>query len=173
VVEILVKRDEIRSQAKDMLNRSLNRYGLIVDDIYISNITFSKDYQDAIERKQTAQQNVEAERQILAQKEIQAQQVVIDARGKADARVASADGEAKANTAVTASISPQLIEYLRWTRWDGKLPLVVGEGQPLLNVPITPTDAATSAATTPADASAPSPRPTPSTIAPRPSPTPR
>jgi len=136
VTEILVKRDEIRTRAKQMLGANLERYGIVVDDIYISNISFSKDYQDAIEKKQTAQQNVEAERQILAQKEVQAQQNVVDAKGKADARVASAEGEAKANDALTASLSPQLIDYTRWTRWDGKLPLVSGESQPLVNIPL-------------------------------------
>src|SRR5262245_42609271 len=97
VTEILVKRDEIRTRAKEMLGHNLQRYGIVVDDIYISNIAFSRDYQEAIERKQTSQQNVEAERQILAQKEIQAQQAVVEAKGRADARVATAEGEAIAN----------------------------------------------------------------------------
>lgn len=136
VTEILVKRDEIRARAKEMLGHNLQRYGIVVDDIYISNIAFSRDYQEAIERKQTSQQNVEAERQILAQKEIQAQQAVVEAKGRADARVATAEGEAIANARLTSSISPQLVDYLRWTRWDGKLPLVTGEGQTLLTMPL-------------------------------------
>jgi prohibitin 2 len=136
VTDILIKRDEMRTRAKEMLGQNLQRYGIVVDDIYISNISFSKEYQDAIEKKQTAQQNVEAERQILAQKEVQAQQNIIDARGKADARIATAEGEAKANEVLTASLSPQLIDYTRWTRWDGKLPLVSGETQPLLSIPL-------------------------------------
>ncbi|HEX3244469.1 MAG TPA: prohibitin family protein [Chloroflexota bacterium] len=134
--EILVRRDEIRTTARTMLGQNLSRYGIVVDDIYVSNISFSKDYQDAIERKQTAQQNVETEQQILAQKEIQAQQAVVEARGKAEARVTSADGDARSNERLTASISPQLIEYLRWTRWDGKLPLFSGSQSPFVSVPL-------------------------------------
>src|SRR5438067_1797710 len=136
VTDILVKRDEIRNRAKEMLGANLQRYGIVVDDIYISNISFSRDYQEAIEKKQTAQQNVEAERQILAQKEVQAQQAVVEAKGKADARVATAEGDATANARLTASITPQLVDYLRWTKWDGKLPLVSGESQPLLTLPL-------------------------------------
>ncbi|MEA2639775.1 MAG: hypothetical protein QOF51_1169 [Chloroflexota bacterium] len=136
VTDILVKRDEIRARAKEMLGVNLSRYGIVVDDIYISDIAFSKDYQDAIERKQTAQQNVEAERQIFSQKEVQAQQALVDARGKADARVAAAEGEAKANQALTASITPQLIQYTQWSKWDGKLPAVTSGSQPLLTLPI-------------------------------------
>lgn len=136
VTEILVKRDEIRTRAKEMLGANLQRYGIVVDDIYISDIAFSPDYQGAIEKKQTAQQNVEAERQILAQKAVQAQQVVVEAQGQADARVATAEGDAQANALLTASITPQLIDYLRWTKWDGKLSLVSGGAQTLLSLPL-------------------------------------
>jgi regulator of protease activity HflC (stomatin/prohibitin superfamily) len=137
VTEILGRRDEIRSTARTMLGQNLERYGIVVDDIYISNISFSKEYQDAIERKQTAQQNVETEQQILAQKEIQAQQAIVEARGRAEARVTAADGDARANELLAESISPQLIEYLRWTRWDGKLPLFSGSSQsPFVSIPL-------------------------------------
>ena len=120
---------------KEKLAANLDRYGIVIDDIYISNISFAADYQAAIERKQTAQQNVETEQQILRQKEIQAQQVVIDAKGKAEATVAAAEGEARANQVRSAGITPQLIEYLRWTRWDGRLPLVSGDATPLVTLP--------------------------------------
>jgi regulator of protease activity HflC (stomatin/prohibitin superfamily) len=135
VTEILAKREEIRLKAKEKLGANLARYGIVVDDIYIADIAYSSDYQTAIERKQTAQQNVETEQQVLRQKEIQAQQAVVEARGKADAAVAAAEGEAKANLARAATISPQLIEYLRWTRWDGRLPAVVGGEASLVGLP--------------------------------------
>ena len=135
VTEILAKREEIRLQAKEKLGANLARYGIIVDDIYISNIAFSPEYQQAIERKQTAQQNVETEQQILRQKEIQAQQVVVDARGRAEAVVAGAEGEARANQVRASGITPELIEYLRWTRWDGRLPMVSGDASPLITLP--------------------------------------
>lgn len=178
VTEILVKRDEIRSIAKSMLGANLQQYGIVVDDIYISNISFSKEYQDAIERKQTAQQNVETETQLLAQKEIQAQQAIVEARGRAEARVTAAEGDARANERLASSISPQIIEYLRWTRWDGRLPLVTGEQAALVNLPLDRAegDAGSSRAATDA-AAAGQPQPGVPTRAPatpvRPTPTPR
>ena len=57
--QILAKRDEIRSRAKQALGENLARYHLIVDDIYISDISFSAEYSTAIEQKQVAQQQVE------------------------------------------------------------------------------------------------------------------
>lgn len=135
VTQILQQRDDIRRRAREKLGENLKRYGVIVDDIYISNIQFSKDYQTAIEKKQTAQQNVETEQQVLAQKQVQAQQRVVDAKAEADAQVVKAQGEATANEVRTKSISPQLIDYLRWTRWDGKLPMVTSGGNTLFQIP--------------------------------------
>src|SRR5207248_395338 len=145
---ILGKRDEIRARAREALGKNIERYGVTVDDVYLSSVTFSPEYQQAIERKQTAQQQVEAERQVLAQKGVQAQQAVVEAKGKADARVAAAEGDAKGNQLLTESLSPQLIDYLRWTRWDGRLPQVTGGGSgTLISVPLpTPEPSATPAA---------------------------
>ena len=67
VNDILAKRDEIRSLAKTQLAANLSQYHIIVDDIYIANIAFSDSFQQAIEAKQVAQQQVQTEQQILAQ----------------------------------------------------------------------------------------------------------
>src|SRR5262245_26143806 len=149
--DILGKRDEIRARAREALGKNIERYGVTVDDVYLSNITFSPEYQQAIERKQTAQQQVEAERQVLAQKGVQAQQAVVEAKGKADARIASAEGDARANQLLTESLSPQLIDYLRWTRWDGRLPQVTGGGSgTLISVPLPTAEPSATPAAAPA-----------------------
>ncbi len=111
VNDILAKRDEIRSLAKAQLAQNLSQYHIIVDDIYISNIAFSDAFQQAIEAKQVAQQQVQTEQQILAQKQIQAQQVVAAAKGEADATVTLAEGQAKANGLLNASLTDQILQY--------------------------------------------------------------
>ena len=122
VNEILAKRDEIRSLAKDLLGANLAQYHIIVDDIYIANIAFSAEFQQAIEDKQVAEQRVQTELQILAQKRIQADQAVAQAKGEADsnvtlaegqakATVALANGQAEANQALAASLNDQILQY--------------------------------------------------------------
>jgi regulator of protease activity HflC (stomatin/prohibitin superfamily) len=111
VNDILAKRDEIRKLAKDQLGANLAQYHIIVDDIYIANIAFSAGFQQAIEDKQVAQQQVQTEQQILAQKQIQAQQAVAQAKGQADATVTLAEGQAKANDLLNASLSDQILQY--------------------------------------------------------------
>ena len=137
--EILAKRDEIRSRAKKALGDNLARYQLIVDDIYISNIAFSPEYEAAIEQKQVAQQQVETERQILAQKQIQAQQRVAEAQGTADANVVNAKGEAaatierangqaEANRQLAASLTDPVLIYTYIQKLTDKLQVVVVPG---------------------------------------------
>jgi len=122
VDQILGARDEIRSKAKDALAANLAQYHIIVDDIYIANISFSDEFQRAIEAKQVAQQQVQTETQILAQKRIQAEQAVAQAQGQADsnvklaegqaaATIALANGQATANEALAASLSDQILQY--------------------------------------------------------------
>ena len=111
VNDILAKRDEIRSLAKDQLGANLAQYHIIVDDIYIANIAFSEAFQQAIEDKQVAQQRVQTEQQILEQKRIQAQQAVAAAQGQADATVTLAEGQAKANDLLSASLTDQILQY--------------------------------------------------------------
>jgi regulator of protease activity HflC (stomatin/prohibitin superfamily) len=111
VNDILAKRDEIRSLAKDQLGANLAQYHIIVDDIYIANIAFSDAFQQAIEDKQVAQQQVQTQQQILEQKKIQAQQAVAAAQGEADATVTLAEGQAKANELLSASLTDQILQY--------------------------------------------------------------
>lgn len=120
--DILAKREEIRHLTVAKLQLKLNPYGIIVDDVAISNIDFSPQYKAAIEAKQVAEQQVQTEKQILQQRVQQAEQVKAQAQGEADARVIQATGNAEAalieaeaqasvNRQIAASITEELIQY--------------------------------------------------------------
>ncbi len=134
ITEILPKREEIRKRAMTKLGENLARYHIIVDDIYISNIRFSPEYEKAIEAKQVAQQQVETQRQILAQREIEAQQKVVTAKGEAESILVVAQGQAKANEALSRSLSPILVQYKSIERWNGVLPQVSGGAIPFVDL---------------------------------------
>jgi regulator of protease activity HflC (stomatin/prohibitin superfamily) len=125
VDQILGARDEIRAKAKDALAANLAQYHIIVDDIYIANIAFSDAFQQAIEAKQVAQQQVQTEQQILAQRKIQAEQAVAQAQGQADANVALANGQATANKALAASLSDQILQYQYIQKLTDKIQVVL------------------------------------------------
>jgi regulator of protease activity HflC (stomatin/prohibitin superfamily) len=132
--EILPKREEIRKRAMAKLGDNLARYHIIVDDIYFANIRFSPEYEKAIEAKQVAQQQVETQRQVLAQREIEAQQKVATAKGEAESIQVVAQGQAKANDALSRSISPILVQYKSVEKWNGILPQVSGSAVPFIDL---------------------------------------
>ncbi len=132
--EILPKREEIRQRAMKKLGDNLSRYHIIVDDIYFANIRFSAEYEGAIEAKQVAQQQVETQKQVLAQREIEAQQKVATAKGEAESILVVAQGQAKANDALSRSISPILVQYKSIEKWNGILPQVSGGAIPLIDL---------------------------------------
>lgn len=134
VTEILPKREEIRKRASTKLGENLSRYHIIVDDIYLSNIRFSSEYERAVEAKQVAQQQVETQRQVLAQREIEAQQKVATAKGEAESIQVVAQGQAKANEALSRSISPILVQYKSIEKWNGILPQVSGASVPFIDL---------------------------------------
>ena len=132
--EILPKREEIRQRAMKKLGDNLSRYHIIVDDIYFANIRFSSGYEGAVEAKQVAQQQVETQRQVLAQREIEAQQKVATAKGEAESILVVAQGQAKANDALSRSISPILVQYKGIEKWNGILPQVSGGAVPFIDL---------------------------------------
>ncbi len=134
ITEILPKREEIRKRAMTKLGDNLARYHIVVDDIYFANIRFTPDYEKAIEAKQVAQQQVETQRQILAQREIEAQQKIATAKGEAESILVVAQGQAKANDALSRSISPILVQYKSIEKWNGILPQVSGGAIPLIDL---------------------------------------
>ena len=134
ITEILPKREDIRKRAMIKLVDNLARYHIIVDDIYFANIRFSPEYEKAIEAKQVAQQQVETQRQVLFQREIEAQQKVATAKGEAESILVVAQGQAKANEALSRSISPILVQYKSIEKWNGILPQVSGGGIPLIDI---------------------------------------
>ncbi|MFB3884371.1 MAG: prohibitin family protein [Thermodesulfobacteriota bacterium] len=134
ITEILPKREEIRKRAMTKLGDNLARYHIIVDDIYFANIRFSPEYERAVEAKQVAQQQVETQRQVLAQREIEAQQKVATAKGEAESILVVAQGQAKANDALSRSLSSILVQYKSIEKWNGILPQVSGGGIPLVDL---------------------------------------
>ena len=125
VDSILGARDEIRSKAKAALAENLSQYHIIVDDIYIANISFSPEFQAAIEAKQVAQQQVQTEQQVLAQKQIQAQQAVVAAKGQADSQVALATGQAEANRLLAESLSDPVLQYQLVNKLSDKISVML------------------------------------------------
>ena len=110
-VDVLPHREDIRIAVRDKLSHELDPYSITVNDLLIDNIHFDDAFTQAIEQKQVATQNAQAEANKVAISEAQAKQKAATAQGDADALRINAQGQADANNLLNASLTPQLIQF--------------------------------------------------------------
>lgn len=142
--DILQQRPKIKNDVQDGLTKWLAKYGIQVTEVSIKDIRFDKDFEQAVERKQIAQQVAEQKRYEVDQAKREAESKVARERGEGAALQARAEGEAAAlrlkaaaeaeyNAKVTQSLTPVMIQQQYLAKWDGRLPqFVTGAGSNLL-----------------------------------------
>ena len=124
--ELITQREAVRIKAEAALKDQLAVYHVVVENFNIVNFDFSKEFNAAIEAKQVAQQQVETAKQKLAQAQVDAETALATAKGQADAQAA---------VKASGSLTPEYLQYLAITKWDGKLPTAVGGSVPFINIP--------------------------------------
>ena len=131
------KRTQINAELDTYLREKFDKYGIIIDTVNFTDISVDAETAAAIQKKVTAQQelelaNIEAETaKINAEKDkevaqIAAEKAIIEANAEADVVRIAAEAEAEANRVIAASLTDTLIEKIKYEQWDGKLPTVSG-----------------------------------------------
>ncbi len=118
--ELITKREAVKKEAFEHLKERLARLNIIVDDFNIVNFDFSGEFNQAIEQKQVAQQN-------LSKAKLEAETARTQAQGQADAQKILRE---------TGSLTSEYLQFLGLQKWNGVLPQVVGSGTPFINIPI-------------------------------------
>ncbi len=139
--ELITKRPQVKSDIESEISVRLNAYNIVTEVISITDFQFSALFASAIESKVEAEQKAQKAENDLLRIEVEARQVATRAEGIARANVAQAQGEAEAIAVINAALSqnPNYLEWLKTQAWDGKLPLVVGEGgTPFIQIPTKP-----------------------------------
>lgn len=147
--ELVTNRAIVRDGIETYLQGKLAAYHIVPETVSITDFRFSKEYDAAIEAKQTAQQNAEKAANELVTVKVEAQKAEAVAKGTAAANVANAQGEAtailakataqaEANRKLASSITPELILNKAIEKWDGVRPMVEGgKAGLLLQLPAT------------------------------------
>jgi len=109
------------------LNDKLNGEGLYITDVNIINFDFSEAFITAIEEKQVAQQQ-------LLKAETEKQTAITNAEAEAETIRIKAQAEAEANRIVSESLNEIIIENKKIEKWNGELPQVQGNAEPLITL---------------------------------------
>jgi regulator of protease activity HflC (stomatin/prohibitin superfamily) len=150
--ELITKRETVKNQIEEQITSRLAAYNIIADAISITDFQFSELFKSAVEAKVAAQQRALQAQNELRRIQIEAQQNEAQAIGEQKANIAraegikqsnvlEAEGEAQAITIIDEQLrnNPTYLDWLKSTRWDGKLPLVTGGGSqgvtPFIEIP--------------------------------------
>jgi regulator of protease activity HflC (stomatin/prohibitin superfamily) len=122
--ELITKRPAVSREMQEALTSRLLESNISVDAFSIVQFSFSQTFTDAIEAKQTAEQNALKAKRDLDRIKVEAQQTI-----------AAATAEAEALRLQKMNISPDLIELRKIEanlkaiqKWNGILPNVTGAG---------------------------------------------
>jgi len=136
--ELITKRPLVKADIETEITARLNPYNISTDAISITDFQFSTLFAQAIESKVEAEQKALKAENDLRRIEVEARQQEQQAKGIAAANVAEAEGEAEAIKIINEALAhnPNYLEWLKVKAWDGKLPLVVGDGgTPFIQIP--------------------------------------
>lgn len=111
--ELITERASLKNDVYSQLKERLEKYGIVVDDMSITDFKFSESFGKAIEDKQVAQQNAE--------------------RAKFNLDAARTDAEAQRVQSET--LSDNYLQKQAIDKWDGKLPEYLGSGT-VFNIPL-------------------------------------
>ena len=139
--ELITKRPLVKADIENAIRDRLNQFYIETEVISITDFEFSPLFAKAIESKVEAEQKAQKAENDLIRIEVEARQLEAQAVGLAAANIAEAQGEAEAISIINNALSnnPFYLEWLKTQAWDGKLPLVVGEGgTPFIAIPTTP-----------------------------------
>jgi regulator of protease activity HflC (stomatin/prohibitin superfamily) len=139
--ELITKRPLVKSDIEASIRDRLNQFDVVTEVISITDFEFSPLFAQAIESKVEAEQKALKAENDLRRIEVEARQREANAIGLANANIAEAKGEAEAIAIINKALSenPNYLEWLKTQAWDGKLPLVVGEGgTPFIQIPVNP-----------------------------------
>lgn len=123
--QLITNRADVKQEIFNAISTRLAPYHIIVDQVSITNFTFSPGFTSAIEQKVIAVQQAE-----------QAQNQLVTIRIQAEQKVAQANGTAQSIKIINNQLqeSPKYLQYYALSQWNGKLPQVTGSGIPFINI---------------------------------------
>lgn len=115
--ELVTKRSEISLDINNVLNDKLQQYGISSVSVAINNFDFSEAYNQAIEKKAVAEQEVETSKNQLEK-----------AKVDAETKKVKAQGDAEANALLEKSLTKEILIEKWIEKWNGETPKVSSDG---------------------------------------------
>lgn len=125
-------KSQILKEVKNLLNEEIKEFASIDQFEYIGAVRIPKQVTDALDMKIKATQDAIRTENEIRQSKADAQKLIAKAEGEAGSVTIKAKAEANANRIIAESLTPNLVTYKAIQQWDGKRPMVEGQGTGLL-----------------------------------------
>lgn len=134
---MLTQRDTVSQQVLEELKQRASRFNLLIDDVAITHLTFSKEFSKAIEDKQVAEQNAERAKYVVQRAEQERQAAIIRSEGDAQAAQVVAQALQKSGDALLKlrRIETQLAVAETLSSSSGTIVYLPQGSNPLLSLP--------------------------------------
>lgn len=121
--ELVTKRSDVSLAINNTLDERISSYGINSVAVSINNFDFSESYNQAIEQKAVAEQEVETSKNQLEKAKIDAEKKKVEAQG-----------DAEANALLQQSLTDQIIAQQFIEKWNGQLPTTMTDSAiPFIN----------------------------------------
>lgn len=126
-VGLIGQRDQIARDIEKLVTSNLGQKHILVSGFRLTNIDYTKEFENAVEAKVVAQQRAIQEQNHTVQIQQQANQTVITAKANAESMTIRANA---------LSSNPKLVEWEAVQKWNGELPtyMLGGGAMPFINV---------------------------------------
>jgi len=83
--QLLTHREHVSSEIREAIIQRASQFNILMDDVSITHLTYGKEFANAIEQKQVAQQEAERQKFVVLRSEQERQATVIRSEGEAEA----------------------------------------------------------------------------------------
>lgn len=97
---LLTMREKVSHDIRDQLQARAQEFNIVIEDVSITHLTFGKEYTQAIERKQVAQQEAEQHKFIVQRAEQERKAAIIRAEGESESAQLISDATKKYGSAM-------------------------------------------------------------------------
>jgi len=124
VEQIIVERSRLRDLIVASLTDRLGRYDIMLEQVSVTQIEFSPEFNKVVEEKQVEEQKIKTAEYKKKQAEQEKQTTILQA-----------EGQAEQQRLMKSTITKDLVA-LKWIeKWDGKLPVTsMGNAVPMVNI---------------------------------------
>ncbi|KAK4057009.1 Prohibitin-1, subunit of the prohibitin complex (Phb1p-Phb2p) [Microbotryomycetes sp. JL221] len=134
--ELITQREVVSSRIREDLLKRASEFNIVLEDVSITHMTFGKEFTQAVEQKQIAQQEAERAKFIVERSEQERQAAVVRAEGEAEAATIISRALNKAGEGLVQFRRIEASKDIAHTLSQGKnVTYLPGGGNVLLQVP--------------------------------------